>query len=259
MFMEPWFYILFAVLVGTSLGSFLNVVVMRLGHAPPTGRSHCPYCKKVLRWHELIPVLSYFFQHGRCTKCHHALSIQYPLVEIVMACALGWLAMHVMSFTEPVLIFLYGTMLIFLSLAIMLYDWHHKIVPDVFVYPLVALTFTALFFSALPLDLYMLLAGPIVAAPLVALWWFSGGRWIGLGDAKIALAIGWFLGISAGFTALSFGFWGGAFASITFMGISYMLRHTTSLTMKSEIPFAPFLLIGAAAAYISGVDLFSII
>ena len=94
--------------LGLALGSFLNVVILRLPRRlewqwkrdsreilgepelydpPPPGivveRSHCPHCKAALRWYENIPVLSWLALRGRCGHCRAPISIQYPLVELV--------------------------------------------------------------------------------------------------------------------------------------------------------------------------------
>ena len=83
------------VLFGLAVGSFLNVVIIRL----PEGRSlwrpasACPGCGTPLAWHDNIPVLSFVALRGRCRTCGTAISWQYPLVELVTAAAfaLAWL------------------------------------------------------------------------------------------------------------------------------------------------------------------------
>ena len=75
---------------GLVIGSFLNVVSLRYDGEhfifdPRVigGRSHCPHCKKTLRWFELVPLLSFLSQGGRCRRCKARLSIQYPIVELL--------------------------------------------------------------------------------------------------------------------------------------------------------------------------------
>src|SRR4030043_497211 len=77
------FIYIFFFILGTLVGSFLNVVVIRLkkNESILKTRSHCPYCKKKLKWFELIPIISFFIQKGRCRKCKKKISWQYPLVE----------------------------------------------------------------------------------------------------------------------------------------------------------------------------------
>ncbi len=75
-------------ILGLGIGSFLNVVLFRMTTEKKfwNGRSECMYCKHTLLWYELIPVLSFMIQRGKCRQCHHNLSIQYPLVELITAC-----------------------------------------------------------------------------------------------------------------------------------------------------------------------------
>ncbi|MFA4853534.1 MAG: prepilin peptidase, partial [Bacteroidales bacterium] len=75
----------FIFLLGTIVGSFLNVVIFRFntGRTITTGRSICMNCNRDLRWYELIPVLSFLIQSGKCRRCASKISHQYPLVEIV--------------------------------------------------------------------------------------------------------------------------------------------------------------------------------
>src|SRR3989338_2787376 len=73
-------------LIGLSVGSFTNVLALRtLSATSMGGRSRCPSCRKTLRWFELIPVLSYCVQRGRCRSCNSSISVQYPLIEVATA------------------------------------------------------------------------------------------------------------------------------------------------------------------------------
>jgi len=138
------------------------------------------------------------------------------------------------------------------------------------------LAFISQFLAPLPSDLplvWIIFAGPIAAAPLFAFWLFSGGRWMGLGDAKLALGIGWLLGPIIGIIAVFFAFVIGAlvslpllfFSSKVWKKISQGFTPTRALsksawgfTMKSEIPFGPFLILSCLIVWISiihGVDL----
>jgi leader peptidase (prepilin peptidase)/N-methyltransferase len=142
-------------------------------------------------------------------------------------------------------------------LFIVVYDVRHTIIPWSASGLLALLAFGSLFISfdhsALfffwpgPLDL---LAGPALALPLFLLSLVSRGRWMGWGDAPLELSLGWLLGLTAGLTGLMLSFWIGAAVGIL------LIVAKKGLTMKSEIPFAPFLVLGALIAYFFHVDFF---
>ncbi len=77
--------IIYMFILGTLFGSFYLVVATRLlrGEDIVFKRSYCESCKSTLSWYNLIPVLSYFFQRGKCSKCHKKISIICPLIEII--------------------------------------------------------------------------------------------------------------------------------------------------------------------------------
>lgn len=262
----------FVFVLGTIIGSFLNVVIYRFGSGfGLSGRSKCLSCGKTLRASMLIPLFSYLFQRGRCAYCGTRISLQYPLVEFATG-ILFVMALRVNNLTlslfDPHMfaLFLCDLFVWSILIAITVYDLKHKIIPD-----RLALLFA--FFSGIALCLKLwwgilpehyipifdlvpwwidLAAGPLFAFPFAALWFFSGGRAMGLGDAKLAWSIGWFLGFAKGFSAVILSFW------IAFIpSLILLLLPKKSFTMKSEIPFAPYLVLGTLAVYYFGVDLLS--
>lgn len=267
---------LFIFFLGLLIGSFLNVVILRYNTGKSLrGRSACLSCATTLLWYELIPVGSYLVQFGRCRSCGSALSPQYPFVELLTA--LLFLGLHLKFFsgvfsTAYFLQFGIGAMLMALLTIILIYDLRHKIIPNVFVYVAALLALGSLFLDAqgfllaLP-SIEMIAAGPLLALPFALLWLFSGGRWMGLGDAKLALVMGWSLGLTQGLTAVLLAFWMGALVSVVLLllsraalvsGGNYWLPvRIPLLTMKSEVPFAPFLLLGFWFVFFSGFNLFS--
>ena len=78
---------LFSIVLGLIVGSFLNVVILRLPahQSLVTPGSSCPKCQKNIRWWDNIPVLSYLFLSGKCRSCRHPISIRYPLIEMLTA------------------------------------------------------------------------------------------------------------------------------------------------------------------------------
>lgn len=243
---------------GTFIGSFLNVLILRHNTGKTLlGRSGCMSCRKQLNWTELIPVLSFLLQRGRCRKCRSTLSRQYPFVEL----ATGALFLLAFLISETIPEILFHSLLFSVLLIITVYDLKHKIIPDRYVWIFIILAFLSLFInftapSFVAPAFIEVFSGLVVAAPLLLLWLVSRGMWIGFGDLKIVLGTGTFLGIQMGLVALMYAFWIGALYGVTVILIQKL--HTVfslnkgrgTLTMKSEVPFAPFLILGFLLIYL---------
>ncbi|MEY4747216.1 MAG: hypothetical protein RLZZ416_265 [Candidatus Parcubacteria bacterium] len=252
-------------LFGLIIGSFLNVLILRYDARTLRGRSQCPRCARQLRWYEMIPVFSWIFLRGRCGGCKERISIQYPLVELFTAVAFALIGGAPFPGYEYRAIF---CAIAALLIAIAVYDLYHTIIPDAWVYTFDALAFLSIFppFGALLQSdqsmLPYLLAGPLSALPLFALWMFSRGAWMGFGDVKLALGIGWLLGPVHGLASIVLAFIIGGVVSIPLLVVSSerwrsfmrdiplpvspwgkaISNDGPGFTMKSEIPFGPFLI-----------------
>lgn len=264
-----FFFYFFFFCFGAIVGSFLNVVSLRLntGRSIALARSACFNCSKTLKWYELIPVFSFLALRGKCRNCKSSISYQYIFIEILTGLVLAFLA-AMFSNIEGLSIYvdffniLFYFIIFSILIVIFIYDLRHMIIPD-----LLSFLFSFLALGKLFLDhglnlfqfpgLYMLIAGPLLALPFAFLWVVSRGRWIGLGDAKLALGIGWLLGISLGFTAVIFAFWIGAIISILLISIKKFGKNIfkNKLTFKSEVPFAPFLIIGLTLVFFTQFNL----
>lgn len=267
-------------ILGTLVGSFLNVVTLRYGtdRGVVRERSSCPSCKKNLSPFELVPILSFVFQKGKCRKCKAKISWQYPLVEFLTGLVFLLVFFNIFFHQGNSLIlsrnfldmgtigelFFYWTIFSIL-IAISVYDFHHKIIPDEFVFSFIALSFLVGFLEFLNSGfLAWLLAGPLIAAPFFIIWFISGGRWMGFGDVKLALGIGWFLGLVGGIYAILWSFWiGGAVAIVLLLSKNFLstlpfkgalFSELKGLTIKSEIPFGPFLVLGTMIYFFAKPD-----
>lgn len=263
--MSPYVTLLVgAALFGAILGSFLNALSFRFntGISILRGRSRCMRCGHALAWYDLIPLLSYALVGGKCRYCSSRISFQYPLVEGMAALlSLGVYLLH----PEPLP---YGLhLLIWMTvLFIVVYDLRHQIIPWSCSFLLAFLCAASLFVSASgfgdPAAL-SLAAGPLLALPLFLLSLLSMGRWMGWGDSLFELSLGWLVGLTQGLTALMLAVWIGAATGLLLIAHARLtptaasLKSARGFTMKSEIPFAPFLALGAALAYFFHVDFFS--
>lgn len=242
------FFAIAAFVFGSIAGSFLNALSFRFGtgHSITKGRSRCMRCGHTLGTLDLVPILSWLTLRGRCRYCSSKISVQYPLVELTAS--LLTLAIY-LQFPEP-LYFVYWFVVWMILLFTTVYDIRHQIIPWSCSGLLALLALAGLYLGIIPMQWGSLLAGPILALPLFLFFVVSRGRWMGFGDGVLELSLGWFLGFTAGLTALMLAFWIGALVGI----VSIMARR--GVTMKSEVPFAPFLILGAALAFITHVDLF---
>ena len=247
--------LIFAFVFGTIVGSFLNVVALRFNSGKTLGgRSMCMSCGRTLTWIELIPVLSFATQRGRCRKCRSPISWQYPLVEFSAGIMFTLIFLVYPPLTVAAGVYTFFLIVIgCLSLVITVYDIKHKIIPDRFSYAFSAVALLSLFLGGSTLvhvpGIWAILAGPILALPFALIWLVSKGTWMGLGDAKLVLGIGWLLGMSRGVNALILAFWVAAAVSLLWI---FLTRR--KFKPRLEVPFGPYLLIGMYLVLLFGVQ-----
>ncbi|HEU0080678.1 MAG TPA: prepilin peptidase [Candidatus Paceibacterota bacterium] len=251
---------------GLLVGSFLNVVILRFntGMSIARGRSGCFSCGKELGWRELIPLASFLAQRGKCKGCGSKISWQYPLVEL--STGLCFVAAYARS-DAPVEFLLWAALLCF-YVVIFAYDLRHKIIPDFFSYGAALIALGIIFLGIgpsigpglHPLDFGLrILSGPLFFLFFWSLWSFSRGRWMGLGDGKLALSMGWALGLGQGLSAFLLSFWIGAAATLAIMALQRVFRRSASLGMGSQVPFGPFMLVAFLIVYVLGLDFWTLI
>jgi leader peptidase (prepilin peptidase)/N-methyltransferase len=265
----PTFLTLFIFFIfGTIIGSFLNVVILRKqDDAKVSGRSKCPKCQKQLKWADMIPILSWLVLRGKCRKCAKPISVQYPLVEAgtgLIFAAIFWRVVSV-GFDPAVTlaVFVFNAIVFSLLIAIFVYDLKHKIIPDVWSFSFAGLALAQAIWvnwegfswSAYSGEAWLnLFAGLIFFFPFWAIWYLSRGRWIGLGDGKLVLGIGWYLGFVFGLSAIALAFWIGAAFALFLMLMDRLNVGGRNITMKTEIPFGPFLILGLAIQFFAPAD-----
>jgi leader peptidase (prepilin peptidase)/N-methyltransferase len=249
-----------AALFGAIIGSFLNALLYRFntGLSIARGRSRCMRCGHTLTFFDLMPIISYLGLRGRCRHCGTRISIQYPLIEGIAALVS---VATLLTAPTPLLYVLWFCTWMTL-LFILVYDLRHMVIPWSASGTLAALSLVILFLGSgsfvIP-GIWALMAGPLCALPLFLISLFSGGRAMGWGDGIVMLPLGWLLGLSAGASALMMAFWIGAILGLLLMLFQFLgwKGVRSRLTMSSEIPFAPFLVLGAGIAYFLHVDFFS--
>lgn len=254
--------IFFGVLVfltGLCVGSFLNVCIYRIPLEksvafPP---SHCPHCNHPLKPMDLFPVFSYLFLKGKCRYCQAGISIRYPLVELLTG--LVWLSVFLkfgLTVETPAFLFLFSILI-----AVFFIDMDHMIIPNglvllgigggllVFVYNLI--TPFALFSPAkwyTPLIGMVSASGILFAVALIALLIYKNDGGMGMGDVKIFIPIGMFLGWKLALLALFLSIMSGGIISIFLLLLKIKDR-------KSAIPFGPYIILGTISAVFFGNNL----
>ncbi len=237
------FAVIFVLGLGLILGSFLNALLFRFntGSSVLHGRSRCMRCGHSLGVLDLVPVFSFVLLGGRCRYCRARISPQYPLVEL---CAAS-LAVLVYLNNPALPGFIYWFLVWLVLLFVLVYDLRHHVIPWSASLILLVLALVHAAYAGT-------WAGALVAVPLLLISLVSGGRWMGWGDGFLEISLGLLLGVTAGLTALMAAFWMGAG-----VGITLLLVSKNRYTMRSEVPFAPFLIAGAGVAYFLHVDIFS--
>lgn len=243
---------IFVLVLGLSIGSFLNVVIQRLPRniSIIQNRSRCENCRKNIKWHDLIPILSYLLLRGKCRYCLSPISVQYPVVEFITAVLfiavfykLGVrnYELGIMSIAQ----LLFYWYIISSLIVIFFIDLKHGIIPDKLVYPPILLSFLFTLQNSYFIILNHALSAIGAFLFFLALFLITRGRGMGFGDVKLAFLMGILLGFPHIVLALYIAFLTGALVSI-------ILVLGRTLTIKNTIPFGPFLVIGTVVSMLYG-------
>jgi leader peptidase (prepilin peptidase) / N-methyltransferase len=261
----------FTGVLGAMIGSFLNVVIHRvpLEQSIVLPSSACPSCRTPLRAYDNIPILSFLILGGRCRTCREPISIRYPIVEALTAILFVLVTIHDgVSFALP-----FDLAFVAALVALIFIDAEHMILPNVITYP--GIVFALIMrltvpYLAAPSQLDDL-PGLIERMPSLPIWavsligaalgaligggslWLMGFLWerlrgveaMGLGDVKMMLMVGAFLGWRLAVLTIFIGVFSGSLA-----GIAVMLRRGRNLQMM--LPFGIFLGAGAIASVLVG-------
>jgi leader peptidase (prepilin peptidase)/N-methyltransferase len=247
--------ILIFFLFGLIIGSFLNVVVYRLELAESLmGRSHCPHCQKQIRWYDNVPLLSFILLGAKCRDCEGKISWQYPVMEFftgVVFALVGY------AFFQPLSFQSWGETAFYLAifsvmLVIFLYDFKFMEIPMLVLWIGVAITmgYYLVFdwqnfvpeLGLMNLRLFSgILAGGGVFLVFFLLSALSKEKWMGMGDAYLALLIGLTARFPLILFALLLAFTIGAIFGIILIALK-------KKTLQSQVPFGPFMVLGCFLA-----------
>lgn len=196
------FFILFSILLGAILGSFINVVIYRLpkslmGEALTLSfpASFCPQCHHPIRWRHNIPLVGWLLLRGKCVDCRSPISPRYPLIELLMAALFGWVYwQHGLSIDSAVTMF---ALCLLVPLAFI--DLDTQLLPNRLIYPLLIGGLIVAFFNwgDIGWPEACLAAASGFAIPWVIskiFYFFNKREGMGRGDMKLFAAFGAWLG-----------------------------------------------------------------
>ena len=243
--------ILIFFITGLIIGSFLNVVVYRLNLMETImGRSYCPQCKAQVRWYDNIPLISFVLLKARCRDCKEMISWQYPFIELFTGLAFAGVGVWFFNVSNIETWMQASFLLVIFSFltVILAYDLKFMEIPMLIFW--IATGITVLFLIALDWNNFSsishavdsrlisgIIAGTVAGGFFLAMVLVSKETWMGWGDVYLGFLAGLIVGWPNILLALMLSFTIGAVVSIILMTLK-------KKDMKSQVPFAPFLVFG---------------
>lgn len=239
--------------IGLFIGSFLNVVIDRVPHGETilTGRSRCDSCRHTLGVVDLVPVLSFLFLGGRCRYCHAPLSWQYPGIELLTGLSFALVYLFWAPPMTDAIVFLFPFFLVSVCIAITVTDYKYRIIPDGLTLVLFIITLFFHIYSETPLVLNIAAAAGFFGF-FYALVLITKGKGMGWGDVKFA----GFMGLLLGFPKIIVAFY---LSFLTGAVISLILVLAKKTSLKSAVPFGPFLVGATLITYGWGDELWRVL
>lgn len=235
--------VVLAGVLGVGVGSLVNTLVLRtrLG-LPAFAGAKCVCCVEPLAWFDVIPVVSYFALRGRCRHCSTAIEWQYPAVELAMGLLFAVFAARLVlgvnvppfvSTGELPLLFLRDALVSAFLVVIFLYDYRFSRIPDRFSLPLIVVTLLLNLILGAP-PAAVLVGGFVLGGFFALQFLLSRGAWVGGGDVRLGVAMGFLLGLPLGIVALFLAYILGAIGGL-------ILLLTKQRDVHGHVPFGTFL------------------
>jgi len=233
-------YSIFSFLFGLVLGSFANVCIYRLpmGKSIVSPPSSCPHCGFQIPFYDNIPIVSYILLRGKCRQCKQPISIQYPLVELIMGIiSLALFIRYGISYQYILQLLFAGSLVV-----ITFIDLHHKLIPDVISLPGILIGFLASFLlrhlTWLDSAIGIVAGGGALLLIAVVFEKITGKEGMGGGDIKLLAMIGAWMG----WKALPFVVLISSLLGIIIGGGALV---ASGKGIRVKIPFGPFLAMGS--------------
>ena len=230
-------------ILGSIIGSFLNVVIYRLPRdlSIISPRSFCPECGEMIPLYSNIPIISYILQMGKCNHCSRNISIRYPIVEIISAVAL-LITMQLIPY--PAAVLFYWMFVHLLVLSIIDQEWMQIPISILISMGLGVVGYHLILTADLMLPLSGLIVGSGFIVFVVGLnWLIFHKQTMGYGDLIMVAILGAWLGTVQIFLTIFF-------ASIIALMVFLAFSIINGFNRSKSLPFVPFLSIAAIAIYL---------
>ena len=245
----------FFFLLGSIWGSFSNVCIYWLPkvHGVALGRSTCPKCKKMIKWYDNIPLISFLILKRKCRNCNFKINFQYFIVELIGALSFCLIYfVYGISFTTLLLI-----ILTIFFIIIYFIDLEHFIIPNELTFPLMFLGAIKSFYPDLDTELFPNLVNSLIGGVVgyFIIWMIiflykkiRNKEVMGLGEAKLLSAMGfWFGWVSIPIIVF--------FSSIIALLYVAPTLITKSKNLSTQIPYGPYLIIASVIYIIYGNEI----
>ena len=245
--------------MGACLGSFANVCIYRLPKTKQiiSGRSFCPKCKKKINWYDNLPIISFLFLSGKCRKCKKIIPLRYLIVELITGISLLLIYLNF----ENLYTITFLSILSLILIMIFFIDLENFIIPDSLNFIIMGLAllknFLPNFDTSLIHEINQSIIGGMVG--YLSIWLiiylyktFKKIDGMGFGDAKLMAGIG----LLFGWQSIPFILFVSSVLGLIFVVPSLIKKQKT---MRTEIPFGPFIIAACLIYFAQGDLLYSLI
>lgn len=238
-----------SLVLGLISGAFVNTFLLRTpdGLRFTAGTRKCVTCARPMHKKDHFPLVSYLVLQGKCRACKSIIPWQYPALELSMGVLFVLFAWQILSgdagvppfardASDAIALFIRNATVTMLLLPIFMFDWRASIIPDRLSIP--AMILALALNAAMGADPVIMIFGGVLLGAFFALQYLaSRGTWVGGGDIRLAMVMGFLLGPELGVTALLFAYIIGAL-----VGLYLVLYRRRDL--RSHVPFGTFMVIG---------------
>ena len=254
-----FFYSFLIFSLGACLGSFANVCIYRLPKNKQivSGRSFCPKCKKKINWYDNLPLISFIILNNKCRNCKKVIPVRYLIVELITG--ISFLLIY-LNFKNPYTI-IFLSILSLILIMIFFIDLENFIIPDSLNFIVMGLAllknFLPNFDTSLIHEINQSIIGGMVG--YLSIWLiiylyktFKKIDGMGFGDAKLMAGIG----LLFGWQSIPFILFVSSILGLIFVVPSLIKKQKT---MRTEIPFGPFIIAACLIYFAQGDLLYSLI